>query len=221
MEQGRQKFRTRFLRSRSRRFEPSPDTRQHSDGTMSSSSWCLVALSLHCTSIMVTPAVAPYIKARCCALWLAGGVRSLMTTLKQHANLVKAVNDPNTYIVNESPDPLRRSLHSMDLDDLVLGGLGTENGMFDQRLFSGTISKLKRMAMDTTSMIFHNKDDISETTLEEEGCGNRTFSAGSSTVSIPVMGQNEDPSPVPCLSKREHVFCPCRGGIGGGGFVVD
>ena len=109
----------------------------------------------------------------------------------------------------------------MDLDDLVLGGLGTKSGMLDQRLFSGTISKLKRMAMDTTSMIFQNKEDISETTLEDEGHRNRTFSASSSTLSIPVVAPNEDPSPVACLSKKECVFWSCRGGIGSGSFVVD
>lgn len=50
-----------------------------------------------------------------------GGVRSLLAVLKQNANLARAMHDPNTYVVSETPDPLKRSLHSMDLDEVFLG----------------------------------------------------------------------------------------------------
>lgn len=40
----------------------------------------------------------------------------------QHAFLVKSADDPNTYLVNDTADPLRRSLASLELSDVLLGG---------------------------------------------------------------------------------------------------
>eukprot|EP00210_Caulerpa_lentillifera_P003548 g3384.t1 len=93
-----------------------------------------------------------------------GGVRSLLSTLKQNANLVRAMNDPNTYVVNESPDPLKRSLHSMDLDDVFLGCLADNDEDFNGNVFSNTISRFKKMALDTTSNLFG-----ADSTLENNG----------------------------------------------------
>lgn len=110
----------------------------------------------------------------------------MLTTLKQHANLVKAINDPNTYLTNESSDPLRRSLHSMDLDDLLLMGMGAEECRFDHNLLSGTISKLKQFAFGT---LFHPGE--TQTTMNPPSQSNATESqTGSPSVdflSIPSV----------------------------------
>lgn len=50
-----------------------------------------------------------------------GGVRSLIGVLKQHAFLAKSSHDPNTYLVNDTADPLQRSLTSLELTDILLG----------------------------------------------------------------------------------------------------
>lgn len=50
-----------------------------------------------------------------------GGVRSLIGVLKQHAFLAKSAEDPNTYLVNDTADPLQRSLTSLELTDVLLG----------------------------------------------------------------------------------------------------
>eukprot|EP00241_Pyramimonas_parkeae_P022316 CAMPEP_0114280154 /NCGR_PEP_ID=MMETSP0059-20121206/2287_1 /TAXON_ID=36894 /ORGANISM="Pyramimonas parkeae, Strain CCMP726" /LENGTH=196 /DNA_ID=CAMNT_0001400537 /DNA_START=98 /DNA_END=684 /DNA_ORIENTATION=+ len=39
-----------------------------------------------------------------------GGVKAFLNKLKQHALLVRSVEDPNTYLVNDVADPLQRSM---------------------------------------------------------------------------------------------------------------
>lgn len=39
----------------------------------------------------------------------------------QHVYLVKASDDPNTYLVNDTADPLQRSLTSLELTDVLMG----------------------------------------------------------------------------------------------------
>ncbi|KAL3149387.1 hypothetical protein ABBQ32_002188 [Trebouxia sp. C0010 RCD-2024] len=50
-----------------------------------------------------------------------GGVRALFATLKQHIYLVKGADDPNTYLVNDTADPLQRSLTCLELTDVLMG----------------------------------------------------------------------------------------------------
>ena len=39
----------------------------------------------------------------------------------QHVYLGKSLDDPNTYLVNDTADPLQRSLNCMDLTDVPIG----------------------------------------------------------------------------------------------------
>ena len=41
---------------------------------------------------------------------LQGGVKAFLSCLRQHAPLVRSADDPNTYLVNDTGDPLQRSL---------------------------------------------------------------------------------------------------------------
>ncbi|CAD7699808.1 unnamed protein product [Ostreobium quekettii] len=50
-----------------------------------------------------------------------GGVRSLISALKEHVLLFKSASDRNTYLVNDIADPLQRSLNCLDLTDVLLG----------------------------------------------------------------------------------------------------
>ncbi|BDA49286.1 TBC1 domain family member 15 [Coccomyxa sp. Obi] len=48
----------------------------------------------------------------------AGGVRALFSALKEHCDLVKSAEDPNTYLINDTADPLQQSLSGLLLDGL-------------------------------------------------------------------------------------------------------
>jgi hypothetical protein len=50
-----------------------------------------------------------------------GGVKQLLSVLKQHVNLARARDEPGTYLVNDTADPLQRSLVCLDLTDIMLG----------------------------------------------------------------------------------------------------
>eukprot|EP00193_Tetraselmis_chui_P017368 CAMPEP_0177782312 /NCGR_PEP_ID=MMETSP0491_2-20121128/18382_1 /TAXON_ID=63592 /ORGANISM="Tetraselmis chuii, Strain PLY429" /LENGTH=709 /DNA_ID=CAMNT_0019302567 /DNA_START=173 /DNA_END=2302 /DNA_ORIENTATION=+ len=50
-----------------------------------------------------------------------GGVRAFLAALKQHAFLMKSPEDPTTYLVNDTVDPLQRSLTSLELADVLIG----------------------------------------------------------------------------------------------------
>ncbi|DBB08963.1 TPA: hypothetical protein ACH3X3_007597 [Trebouxia sp. C0006] len=50
-----------------------------------------------------------------------GGVRALFAALKQHVYLVKGSEDPNSYLVNDTADPLQRSLTCLELTDVLMG----------------------------------------------------------------------------------------------------
>ena len=39
-----------------------------------------------------------------------GGVKSFLHCLREHAPLVRSADDANTYLVNDTADPLQRSL---------------------------------------------------------------------------------------------------------------
>ena len=39
----------------------------------------------------------------------------------QHAHLVKSRDDPNTFLVNDTTDPLQRTLTSLELSDVLQG----------------------------------------------------------------------------------------------------
>lgn len=54
-----------------------------------------------------------------------GGVRSFLSTLKEHAEpfVFKSALDPNVLLINDTPDPLQRSLNTLDLEDVLLGSL--------------------------------------------------------------------------------------------------
>eukprot|EP00241_Pyramimonas_parkeae_P010960 CAMPEP_0114266548 /NCGR_PEP_ID=MMETSP0058-20121206/24683_1 /TAXON_ID=36894 /ORGANISM="Pyramimonas parkeae, CCMP726" /LENGTH=230 /DNA_ID=CAMNT_0001384065 /DNA_START=73 /DNA_END=761 /DNA_ORIENTATION=- len=47
-----------------------------------------------------------------------GGVKAFLNKLKQHALLVRSVEDPNTYLVNDVADPLQRSMTVLDLQQV-------------------------------------------------------------------------------------------------------
>ncbi|GIL71169.1 hypothetical protein Vretifemale_1776 [Volvox reticuliferus] len=51
-----------------------------------------------------------------------GGVKALISTLKQHVFLLKSADDPHTYLVNDTADPLSRSLSALQLSDVLIGG---------------------------------------------------------------------------------------------------
>lgn len=50
-----------------------------------------------------------------------GGVRELLRCLKQHVPLARTSHDPNTYLVNDTADPLQRTLTSLELADILMG----------------------------------------------------------------------------------------------------
>eukprot|EP00798_Chlamydomonas_sp_ICE-L_P015220 gene15220-21299_t len=50
-----------------------------------------------------------------------GGVKAFLRVLKQHAHLMKSASDPLTYLVNDTADPLQRSLTSLELVDVLIG----------------------------------------------------------------------------------------------------
>lgn len=47
--------------------------------------------------------------SKSCVLWM------------QHIYLVKGADDPNTYLVNDTADPLQRSLTCLELTDVLMG----------------------------------------------------------------------------------------------------
>ncbi|GLC59853.1 hypothetical protein PLESTB_001542900 [Pleodorina starrii] len=51
-----------------------------------------------------------------------GGVKALIATLKQHVFLLKSADEPHTYLVNDTADPLSRSLSALQLADVLIGG---------------------------------------------------------------------------------------------------
>ncbi|PRW58614.1 TBC1 domain family member 17-like [Chlorella sorokiniana] len=51
-----------------------------------------------------------------------GGVKAFLSCLRQHAPLVRSADDPNTWLVNDTGDPLQRSLCSLELTDVLIGG---------------------------------------------------------------------------------------------------
>ncbi|MEW5312825.1 MAG: hypothetical protein WDW38_004430 [Sanguina aurantia] len=53
--------------------------------------------------------------------FLKGGVKALMLVLKQHAVLIKSATDPSTYLINDTSDPLQRSLSTLQLSDVIMG----------------------------------------------------------------------------------------------------
>jgi hypothetical protein len=50
-----------------------------------------------------------------------GGIKTMLTVLKQHVRLVKTVADPNTYVITADCGPLQPQL-SLDCSDVRLGG---------------------------------------------------------------------------------------------------
>jgi hypothetical protein len=52
----------------------------------------------------------------------AGGVKSFLAALRQHANLVRSADDPFVFLVNDLQDPLQRSLTSLQLADVLPPG---------------------------------------------------------------------------------------------------
>lgn len=44
-----------------------------------------------------------------------------MCVVLQHIYLVKGSDDPNTYLVNDTADPLQRSLTCLELTDVLMG----------------------------------------------------------------------------------------------------
>lgn len=56
----------------------------------------------HCASPL--PAGAPH---RCRS---QGGIKSFLSCLREHGPLVRSADDPNTYLINDTTDPLQRSL---------------------------------------------------------------------------------------------------------------
>ncbi|KAG2485090.1 hypothetical protein HYH03_016187 [Edaphochlamys debaryana] len=51
-----------------------------------------------------------------------GGVRALIATLQQHVLLLKSASEPGAYLVNDTADPLCRSLSALQLADVLIGG---------------------------------------------------------------------------------------------------
>lgn len=41
---------------------------------------------------------------------LQGGVKAFLSCLRQHAPLLRSADDPSTFLVNDTADPLQRSL---------------------------------------------------------------------------------------------------------------
>jgi len=41
---------------------------------------------------------------------LQGGVKAFLSCLREHACLVRSSDDPSTYLLNDTADPLQRSL---------------------------------------------------------------------------------------------------------------
>ncbi|KAJ7539104.1 hypothetical protein O6H91_11G077100 [Diphasiastrum complanatum] len=48
-----------------------------------------------------------------------GGVREFLATLKEHALLVRSADDANVYLINDTQDPLQKSLTSLELTEVV------------------------------------------------------------------------------------------------------
>ena len=50
------------------------------------------------------------------------GLRVLgLNTCAQHVLLARSAGDPDTYLVNDTADPLQRSLTSLELSDVLVG----------------------------------------------------------------------------------------------------
>lgn len=52
----------------------------------------------------------------CCTAY-----QTLCAVVMQHIHLVKGSDDPNTYLVNDTADPLQRSLTCLELTDVLMG----------------------------------------------------------------------------------------------------
>lgn len=50
-----------------------------------------------------------------------GGIKSFLSCLREHGPLVRSADDPNTYLINDTTDPLQRSLFSLELTDVLVG----------------------------------------------------------------------------------------------------
>lgn len=51
-----------------------------------------------------------------------GGVKAFLSCLRLHTPLLRSADDANTYLVNDTADPLQRSLCSLELADVLSGG---------------------------------------------------------------------------------------------------
>lgn len=116
-----------------------------------------------------------------------GGVRSLISALREHALLFKSASDRNTYLVNDVADPLQRSLNCLDLTDVLLGapppgssstfhpaslpGNGGTEAEMEQSWkglsyqLSERFSRITRIAKDTTTSFFGSGEADKQGTL--------------------------------------------------------
>ncbi|KAK9918155.1 hypothetical protein WJX75_001762 [Coccomyxa subellipsoidea] len=89
----------------------------------------------------------------------AGGVRALFSALKEHCDLVKSAEDPNTYLINDTADPLQQSLSGLLLDGLPPSASAafaprtmaseTEGGNVVSQMWEG-VARMTQRARETT-----------------------------------------------------------------------
>ncbi|GMH45319.1 hypothetical protein BSKO_13276 [Bryopsis sp. KO-2023] len=120
-----------------------------------------------------------------------GGVRSFISALKENADpfMLKSALDPNTFLINDTPDPLQRSLHSLDLEDVLMGGPPVHSsatfypqdglaGVGKTNPISAGFSNITRIAKDKTSSFFAPG--------EGQGCEGGPRDIAASTPALPA-----------------------------------
>lgn len=119
-----------------------------------------------------------------------GGVRAFFSALKEHAVLTKSARDPAVFLVNDTTDPLMKSLAALELPDVLLGGVastaspcasfrqavvasevGVDGSIAGSRFGAwGQLARVKQLARDTTSSFFAGQDSSSVMMAAGERC---------------------------------------------------
>eukprot|EP00873_Tetraselmis_striata_P017495 jgi/Tetstr1/437759/TSEL_026413.t1 len=118
-----------------------------------------------------------------------GGVRAFLAALKQHAYLMKSLSDPTTYLVNDTVDPLQRSLTSLELADVLIGApppgasatwapshgdvaaswcIGDGGGLHPGQYGSGSLSTMSMHIIEQFSRVARIARDTTSSLLEGE-----------------------------------------------------
>lgn len=162
-----------------------------------------------------------------------GGVKSFISALKEHAEpfVLKSAVDPNTFLINDTPDPLIQSLSTFNLDDLLLSRVsgdvfGTQRSAASAsvemasavKALSSGLSMMPRVVKDTTSSFFRSTDG------QRLPPGLRNVAA--SVPSLPGSQSEPCPEGAQIGKKSAGIVCPIpqrrsssTGGVGDDGYA--